>query len=124
MRSGKAAAMCNASTSCAPCRRRPTCWTLISPRSAKSAAPIASSTAHVAALKDDLANINDFEAHARDLCDRLALGLQASVVVRHAPAVVADAFCRSRLESRGAHHYGALPRGVDSAAIVKRAAPR
>ena len=79
---------------------------------------------HVAALKDDLANINDFEAHARDLCDRLALGLQASVVVRHAPAGVADAYCRSRLESRGAHHYGALPRGVDSAAIVRRAAPR
>ncbi|HEY3720140.1 MAG TPA: isovaleryl-CoA dehydrogenase [Roseiarcus sp.] len=80
--------------------------------------------AHVAALKDDLRDTNDFEARARDLCDRLALGLQASVVVRNAPAVVADAFCRSRLESRGAHHYGALPRGVDSAAIVKRAAAR
>ncbi len=79
---------------------------------------------HVAALREDLSNINDFEAHARDLCDRLALGLQASVVVRHAPAVVADAFCRSRLESRGAHHYGALPRSVDAAAIVERAAPR
>ena len=80
--------------------------------------------AHVAALKDDLRDTNDFEARARDLCDRLALGLQASVVVRNAPGVVADAFCRSRLESRGAHHYGALPRGVDAAAIVKRAAPR
>ena len=80
--------------------------------------------AHVAALKDDLRDTNDFEARARDLCDRLALGLQASVVVRIAPGVVADAFCRSRLESRGVHHYGALPRGVDAAAIVKRAAAR
>ena len=80
--------------------------------------------AHVAALKDDLRDANDFEARARDLCDRLALGLQASVVVRNAPGVVADAFCRSRLESRGAHHYGALPRGVDAAGIVKRAAAR
>ena len=80
--------------------------------------------AHVAALKDDLRDTNDFEARARDLCDRLALGLQASVVVRNAPGAVADAFCRSRLESRGAHHYGALPRGVDAAAIVKRAAAR
>ena len=80
--------------------------------------------AHVAALKEDLRDTNDFEARARDLCDRLALGLQASVVVRNAPGVVADAFCRSRLESRGAHHYGALPRGVDAAAIVKRAAAR
>ena len=80
--------------------------------------------AHVAALKDDLREVNDFEARARDLCDRLALGLQASVVARNAPSAVADAFCRSRLESRGAHHYGALPRGVDSEAIVKRAAAR
>jgi putative acyl-CoA dehydrogenase len=80
--------------------------------------------AHVAALKDDLRDTNDFEAHARDLCDRLALGLQASVVARNSPGAVADAFCRSRLESRGAHHYGALPRGVDAAAIVRRAAAR
>jgi putative acyl-CoA dehydrogenase len=80
--------------------------------------------AHVAALKDDLRDANDFEARARDLCDRLALALQASVVARTSPGAVADAFCRSRLESRGAHHYGALPRGVDGAAIVRRAAAR
>jgi len=79
---------------------------------------------HVADLKADLRDVNDFEAHARDLCDRLALGLQASVVARNCPGVVADAFCRSRLASRGAHHYGALPRGVDGAAIVRRAAAR
>ena len=53
--------------------------------------------AHVDKLKDDLKNINDFEAHARDLCDRMALGLQASVVVRHAPSAIADAYCVSRL---------------------------
>jgi putative acyl-CoA dehydrogenase len=80
--------------------------------------------AHVATLKNDLRDINDFEAHARDLCDRLALGLQASVVARNSPGFVADAFCRSRLEARGAHHYGALPRGADSAAIVERSAAR
>ena len=80
--------------------------------------------AHVDELKDDLKNINDFEAHARDLCDRMALGLQASVVVRHAPSAIADAFCVSRLASRGAHHYGAFPRSIDSEAIVRRAAAR
>jgi len=80
--------------------------------------------AHTERLKDDLANVNDFEAHARDLTDRLALALQASLVVRHAPAAVADAFCVSRLEGRGAHHYGAFARSVDSEAIVRRAAPR
>jgi putative acyl-CoA dehydrogenase len=80
--------------------------------------------AHVAALKDDLRETNDFEARARDFCDRLALGLQLSVVARNAPGFVADAFGRARLESRGAHHYGALPRGVEAAAIVKRAGAR
>ena len=34
-----------------------------------------------------------------------------------------SAFCRSRLETRGAHNYGALT-GLDAKAIVKRAAPR
>ena len=77
-----------------------------------------------ARLKDDLKSINDFDARGRYLVDRLALGLQASVVVRHAPAEVADAFCVSRLEGEGAHHYGAFARSIDSAAIVRRAAPR
>ena len=80
--------------------------------------------AHVLELKDDLGRCNDFEARARDFCDRLALGLQASAMLTSAPGAVADAFCRARLASRGAHHYGALPQGLDEAAIVKRAAAR
>ena len=78
--------------------------------------------AHVAALKDDLSDLSQFESRARDLCDRLAVGLQASALFR-AASPVAGAFCRSRLETRGAHNYGALT-GVDAKAIVKRAAPR
>jgi putative acyl-CoA dehydrogenase len=79
---------------------------------------------HVEALKDDLRATNDFEARTRDVCDRLALALQASAMIRAAPGFAADAFCRARLESRGAHHYGALPSGVDEGAIVRRAAAR
>jgi len=80
--------------------------------------------AHVEALKGDLTGANDFEARARDFCDRLALGLQTAAMIRTAPGHVADAFARTRLESRGAHHYGVLPSGVDDAAIVHRAAAR
>jgi putative acyl-CoA dehydrogenase len=79
---------------------------------------------HVEALKRDLAETNDFEARARDLCDRLALGLKGAAMWRSAPGAVADAFCRARMESRGAHHYGVLPAGVDEAEIVRRAAAR
>jgi putative acyl-CoA dehydrogenase len=78
--------------------------------------------AHVAALRHDLRELSDFEARARDLCDRLAVGLQAAALIR-AGSPVAETFCRSRLESRGAHNYGALT-DVDSKAIVRRAAPR
>ena len=77
---------------------------------------------HVAALKDDLIDLSDFESRARDLCDRLALGFEAAALFR-AGSPLAEAFCRSRIESRGAHQYGALT-GVDAKAIVKRAAPR
>ena len=76
---------------------------------------------HVEALKDDLRDLAAFESRARDLCDRLALGLEAAALVG-AGSPVADAFSRSRLESRGAHNYGALT-GVDCEAIVRRAAP-
>src|SRR5271165_2896992 len=77
---------------------------------------------HVAALKGDLRDLADFEARARDVCDRLALGFEAAALIR-AGSPIAEAFCRSRLESRGAHNYGALT-GVDCRAIVKRAAVR
>ncbi|NEV78475.1 DNA alkylation response protein, partial [Rhodopseudomonas sp. BR0C11] len=79
---------------------------------------------HIAALKDDMRDASDFEERARDLVDRLAVGLQASVLIRHAPEEVAEAFCASRLAQRGAHHYGALPKGVNFAAIIDRARPR
>ncbi len=77
---------------------------------------------HVAALKDEMGDLTDFETRARDLCDRLALALQAATLIR-AASPVAEAFCRSRLDARGAHNYGALTR-VDCKAIVKRSAAR
>ena len=77
---------------------------------------------HVAALKDELRDLGDFESRARDLCDRLAVGLQAAALFR-AASPIAEAFCRSRVETKGAHNYGALT-GVDTKAIVGRAAPR
>jgi putative acyl-CoA dehydrogenase len=58
---------------------------------------------------------------ARELAERLALVLQASLLVQHAPAAVADAFARTRLEGGGGSMYGALPVGVDLDAILARA---
>ncbi len=58
---------------------------------------------------------------ARRLTERLALALQGSLVVRHSPPEVADAFCASRLAGTGGVMFGALPDGVDARAIVDRA---
>jgi putative acyl-CoA dehydrogenase len=60
---------------------------------------------------------------ARRLVEELALGLQASLLVRHSPPAVADAFCAARLDGAGGRVYGTLPRGVDAGAIVARALP-
>jgi putative acyl-CoA dehydrogenase len=60
-------------------------------------------------------------ARARELTERLALVLQASLLVQFAPSAVADAFVRTRIEGDSGLLYGALPPGVDTAAILSRA---
>jgi putative acyl-CoA dehydrogenase len=57
---------------------------------------------------------------ARRGVERLALLFQASLLVRHAPEFVADAFCAARLGD-GGRVFGTLPSSVDGAAIVNRA---
>ena len=75
------------------------------------------------ALRDDLARPEEFEPGARALTERMALTLQASLLVQHAPPAVADAFCASRLGERWTGAYGTLPLGVDTEAILARALP-
>jgi putative acyl-CoA dehydrogenase len=78
---------------------------------------------HVADLAKDFKDLEEFEYRARDIVDRMALAIQAALLVRHAPSFISDTFCRSRLEQLGHHNYGSLPRGADVAAIVARATP-
>ncbi|WP_370327972.1 acyl-CoA dehydrogenase family protein [Euzebya sp.] len=62
----------------------------------------------------------DVEYGARTLVEDMAVALQASMMVRHAPAASADAFCAGRLGD-GGRVYGTLPAGLDTAAIIDRA---
>jgi putative acyl-CoA dehydrogenase len=62
------------------------------------------------------------EAQARALVRDLVLALQAALLRRHAPGAVADAFSASRLGGEGGV-FGTLPAGVDTRAIIARAAP-
>ncbi|MBM3569272.1 MAG: isovaleryl-CoA dehydrogenase [Alphaproteobacteria bacterium] len=81
--------------------------------------------AQVAALADEAAAFAKAgmpEHRARLLVERMVLTLQAALMVRHAPAALADGFCASRLGGADSGRaFGALPDGLDLAAIVTRA---
>lgn len=78
-----------------------------------------------AAIDDALAMLGDqagLEVGARALAGRMAACLQGSLLVRHAPAEVADAFCATRLGTTYGGTFGTLP-GGDLRAIVDRTTP-
>ena len=79
--------------------------------------------AAVSALQAEFKDQAVLEYRARHVVDRMALAIQAALLVQHAPPAVADAFCRSRLQGEGHRQYGTLPRGVDCATILRRATP-
>jgi putative acyl-CoA dehydrogenase len=58
---------------------------------------------------------------ARRLVADLALSLQASLLLRHAPAGVGEAFVATRLGRDRGHLYGELSSNADLAAIIARA---
>jgi putative acyl-CoA dehydrogenase len=64
------------------------------------------------------------ESQARAIVRDLVVCMQAALLVRHAPAAIADAFCASRLGNRPGGTFGLLPGGIDHRAIVERAAPQ
>ena len=64
------------------------------------------------------------ESQARTVVRDLVLTMQAALLLRHAPAPVAEAFCASRLGEEPGGALGLLPPGIDCRAIVERAAPR
>jgi putative acyl-CoA dehydrogenase len=75
----------------------------------------------VGRLKTDLADRDDIELRARRITELLALTLQGSLLLRHAPSAVANAFCATRLGGAGGTTYGTLPPGTNLDAILDRA---
>jgi putative acyl-CoA dehydrogenase len=72
-------------------------------------------------LEAELSQPDEHEARARRIVERMAIAMQASLIIRHSPAAVADAFCATRLGDDGGAVYGSLPAGLDQRAIVERA---
>lgn len=74
-------------------------------------------------IKSEFTDTNTLQYRGRTIADKMALGLQAALLLQHSTSNVADAFCLSRLASNGGSNYGTMPTGVNCAAIVERAAP-
>ena len=68
----------------------------------------------------ELNDSGDGESRARRLTERLALAVQAAVLLGHGPEGSAQAFLASRLTSGAPAAFGTLPRGVDSVALMGR----
>ena len=61
------------------------------------------------------------DCDSRRLTEHLALALQASLVVRHSPPTMADAFCASRLAGDWGHAFGTLASRTNFREIIDRA---
>lgn len=72
-------------------------------------------------LEVELRQPEEHEGRARRIVEKMAVALQASLLIRFSPSAVADAFCASRLGDDGGAVYGSLPAGLDQRTIVERA---
>jgi putative acyl-CoA dehydrogenase len=93
---------------------------------------LAADDARVRAAADELraelkraAGAFDPQRSARRLASQIAITLQAALLARHAPSVIADAFASTRLQPAAggcgpATPFGTLPSGTDLPAILTR----
>ncbi|HXO17429.1 MAG TPA: acyl-CoA dehydrogenase family protein [Candidatus Dormibacteraeota bacterium] len=77
----------------------------------------------LAQVEREVADADLGEADARRTSERMALLWQASLLVAHAPASIADAFIAGRLDGESGRTLGTLPRGCALRDVVDRAAP-
>jgi putative acyl-CoA dehydrogenase len=79
---------------------------------------------YIAAAEKELHYTDDLEFRARRVVERLAVALQAAVLLKNAPDFIAEAFCNSRLVNDRNLNFGALPEGVEIEKIIVRLMPQ
>lgn len=72
-------------------------------------------------LRKRLEEPSGLEPIARRVVETMAIVFQASLLLRHSPNNVADAFCRTRLAGEGGYAFGTLANGFDTRSIIDRA---
>jgi putative acyl-CoA dehydrogenase len=80
--------------------------------------------AYASRLRDEVpGDVATIEVRARALVERMALALQASLLVQYGNQAVADAFCASRLSGDWGQAFGTLPAETDFQRIIDRHSP-
>jgi putative acyl-CoA dehydrogenase len=77
--------------------------------------------AAVRSLETQLRDSSHEPGDGRRIAERIAVVLQGSLLARHAPSFVADAFIASRVVGESGICFGTLPRSVNYRPIVDRA---
>jgi putative acyl-CoA dehydrogenase len=106
-------------------RREPACREALFNELALARGADAALDAEVARLDDELnasgTDADEQEARARWLSERLAIALQASILLRGGDQHVAQAFCASRLGERRGLAFGTLAPGLATPQLLERA---
>jgi len=80
---------------------------------------------YVSALRDEIpGDVETIQERARRIVEKMAIALQASLLIRYGDQAVADAFCASRLSGDWGYAFGTLPAGTDFSSIITRHRPR
>jgi putative acyl-CoA dehydrogenase len=80
--------------------------------------------AYARTLREEVpGEVETIEVRARRVVEKMALALQASILVRYGDQAVADAFCASRLSGDWGQAFGTLPAGTDFGRIIDRHSP-
>jgi putative acyl-CoA dehydrogenase len=77
----------------------------------------------IAMLQQALADVSGLEAGARHLVERMAIALQAALLLRGGDAGVAAAFCETRLAGAHGYSFGTLPASTRLTPLIDRALP-
>jgi putative acyl-CoA dehydrogenase len=78
----------------------------------------------VSAIKKDISDPHEVEARARDIVERMAVVLQASLLLRHGDPAVAELFCGSRLMAERGFSFGTLKPSSKFESVIERHRPR
>jgi Acyl-CoA dehydrogenases len=74
-------------------------------------------------LKKELGDVQAIETRSRYIVERMALALQAAILLRARQREVADTFCTSRLAGAHGLAFGTLSAGAPLMALIERARP-